>query len=324
MNIQQDVFIDYANARYLIENKWFPFGTIATTCLNFINSLSDYEKYYRFMKWQYNNSPIRFVNKETGKEFSDQELKEKFENEQLVYKYMESYLSDLLNPANYNLWFWFNNRLLIEQEYKYSDKYLELFSKEDNEIWKNNAWQEMEQMFSSLSDYESYISSKVSWIGTQTFTIDEQNINLVHIKIHDISDLYSSDFNELLYNPKVLKPKYCISCNSLFVPINQKEKYCSCCRDEIHKINYNKVKNNPAKKLHKNILNYYNVVIHEKGTSETVTKFRNESNYYSAVVQGKKPKTKKLKSYQNIKTESEYISWLENFYQELKQNHTNR
>lgn len=310
---KKDIYIDYVNARYLIENKWFPFGSISTFCLNYINSLSDFEKYSSFMENNY-NSPFKMVSKETGNPFTDQELKEKFEIEHLVYNYIKPLLDNFLIPENETLWFWFLNRTILENNYS------KVLSDQEKE-WKETEWKEIETTFSTRNDFEKYLSSCVSFVGTENFMIDDKKMNLVHVKVSDIQNLYSSDFIELLYNPKVSKPINCISCGFLFVPNSTKDKYCSCCRDNIHKINYEKVKNNPAKRLHKNILNYYNVVCHEKGTSETVTKFRNESSYYSDIVQGKKPKVRKLKSYQNIKTESEYISWLENFYSELKETH---
>lgn len=319
MNIPKDVFIDHENARYLFDNKWFPFGLIATFCLNYINSLSDFSTYKTFMKNQKQHYGFSLVDSKSGTDFSDQEIKEKFELEHKAYEYFKPCISDnMVSPENIKLWYLFVLRVELEKNYPG-----ELSDQEQE--WKEQEWLETENNYKDISDFKALVSGLVNHAFEQPLVNDNNEYILVeHQVTSNLTYLFYDDLYRLLYNHKAIKPQSCINCNSLFPAKNSKEKYCLCCRNDIYKINYSKVKSNPAKRLHKNILNYYNVVIHEKGTSETVTKFRNESNYYSAIVQGKKPKTRKLKNYQNIKTESEYISWLENFYQELKQNHTNR
>ena len=81
------------------------------------------------------------------------------------------------------------------------------------------------------------------------------------------------------------------------------------------KIRYANRKSNTARKLHQEVLTL--AYGKEKKPNDVSNNFLNESNYYWDIVQGKKPE--KVKGYSNrIKTEEQYISWLERKRDEYK------
>lgn len=133
------------------------------------------------------------------------------------------------------------------------------------------------------------------------------------------SDIFILDFWEFLFNPIYQKAKihFCHNCNSMFASSNNKARYCEVCRQPeiMGKIRYANRKANKARKLHHDIATLaYSLNTKENDISNS---FLNESNYYWDIVQGKNPE--KIKEYSaKIKTESDYMKWLEKKYDELK------
>lgn len=111
--------------------------------------------------------------------------------------------------------------------------------------------------------------------------------------------------------------RICRNCNSSYISQNNKTKYCEVCRQPeiMGKIRYANRKSNKARKLHQEVLTLtYGFA---KKPNNDSNAFLNESNYYWDIVQGKKPE--KVKGYSNrIKTEEQYISWLERKRDEYK------
>lgn len=133
------------------------------------------------------------------------------------------------------------------------------------------------------------------------------------------SDIFILDFWEFLFNPIYQKAKirFCPNCNSMFASSNNKARYCEVCRQPeiMGKIRYANRKANKARKLHHDIATLaYSLNTKENNISNS---FLNESNYYWDICQGKT--TEKIKEYSaKIKTEADYMKWLEKKYDELK------
>ena len=133
------------------------------------------------------------------------------------------------------------------------------------------------------------------------------------------SDIFILDFWEFLFNPIYQKAKirFCPNCNSIFFSSNNKARYCEVCRqpEVMGKIRYANRKANKARKLHHDITTLaYSLNTNENDISNS---FLNESNYYWDIVQGKNPE--KVKEYSaKIKTEADYMKWLEKKYEEIK------
>lgn len=133
-------------------------------------------------------------------------------------------------------------------------------------------------------------------------------------------DFFILDFWEFLFNPIYQKSKIhvCPNCNSIFASNNNKARYCEVCKQPeiMGKIRYRNRKENKARKLHQDILTIA-YKLNKTKHNECSNAFLNESNYYWDVVRGKKPE--KIKGYSaKIKTESDYMKWLEKKYEELK------
>lgn len=128
----------------------------------------------------------------------------------------------------------------------------------------------------------------------------------------ELFDIFILDFWEFLFNPACQNKsiRFCKHCGSMFIDSNNKAKYCEVCRQPeiMAKIRYANRKSNKARKLHQEVLTLaYGFA---KKPNNDSNAFLNESNYYWDIVQGKKPE--KVKGYSNrIKTEEQYISWLE-------------
>lgn len=132
-------------------------------------------------------------------------------------------------------------------------------------------------------------------------------------------NIFILDFWEFLFNPIYKKAKliFCPNCGSMFYSNNNKAKYCAVCRqpEVMGKIRYENRKANKARKLHHDIVTLA-YSLNSKG-NDISNSFLNESNYYWDIVQGKKPE--KIKEYSaKIKTEADYMKWLENKYEEIK------
>lgn len=135
----------------------------------------------------------------------------------------------------------------------------------------------------------------------------------------EMFNIFILDFWEFLFNPIYKKAKilFCPNCNSMFASNNNKAKYCEVCRQPeiMEKIRYANRKANKARKLHHDIATLsYSLNTKENDISNS---FLNESNYYWDIVQGKNPE--KIKEYSaKIKTEADYMKWLEKKYEEIK------
>lgn len=141
--------------------------------------------------------------------------------------------------------------------------------------------------------------------GTDYFCRTYDVANLLH--------LVAEDMLRFMLHQTTHKFEFCPECKCMYVTTHGNQKHCPACRLIIRQ---KKRKENKARYLHKNILDYINNYRSEdlENGSES---FRNESNYYWDIVQGKNPE--KVKAYSaKIKTEADYMAWLEKKYKEIK------
>lgn len=111
-----------------------------------------------------------------------------------------------------------------------------------------------------------------------------------------------------------LKYRECKGCKTLFIATHGNRKYCPAC-EYADKLNPTaRRKKNEARYLHKVITDYINNIL-----AEDSEPFRNESNYYWAIIQGRKPKTAREHWYTSaVKTEEDYLNWLKQKKEDLK------
>lgn len=135
-------------------------------------------------------------------------------------------------------------------------------------------------------------------------------------RIYDVSNLLhlvAEDMLRFMLHQTTHNFEFCPECGCMFVTTHGNQKHCPACNLIIRQ---KKRKQNKARYLHKKITDYINN--YRSGEDENASEiFRNESNYYWDICQGKKPE--KVKEYSTkIKTEADYMEWLEKKYEEIK------
>lgn len=142
--------------------------------------------------------------------------------------------------------------------------------------------------------------SKALWdIGGRLVVADTYNMD-------SLSSLFEFDLFKVLVDGSCSVFHICERCKRVYFDNSKKTRYCPICRNERNDILSEKRKENKARYLHKRIQDKL------KQRGKDTKDFTQESNYYYAVIQQKKPTTKKKNTYQNITSEKDYITWLEN------------
>lgn len=143
------------------------------------------------------------------------------------------------------------------------------------------------------------MQTKTLWdIGGRLVVADTYNMD-------SLSSLFEFDLYKVLIDGSCSVFHTCERCKRVYFDNSKKTKYCLACRSDRNEILAEKRKENKARYLHKRIQDRL------KQRGKDTKDFTQESNYYYAVIQQKKPKTKKKSTYQNITSEKDYISWLE-------------
>lgn len=135
-------------------------------------------------------------------------------------------------------------------------------------------------------------------------------------RVYDVSNLLhlvAEDMLRFMLHQTTHNFEFCPECGCMFVTTHGNQKHCPACNLIIRQ---KKRKQNKARYLHKKITDYINN--YRSGEDENASEtFRNESNYYWDICQGKNPE--KIKEYSaKIKTEADYMKWLEKKYEEIK------
>lgn len=297
-----------------------PFGHYVFTVINTANAMKDKETFVNSeCVWLSGNNRIAkalgltdssgMIRKDKLEEYYDKHIAE---NESVLqwkdeFTIFLEYLKNLQNFRNSKTAK--KDLLGIYSHFKYfatcicSDKH-SYISQTDN---KRNEY--FSGIFSELISFNGHalIGSEEDYACCEVYICEE------------LFNIFIVDFWEFLFNPACQKSTlhFCKNCNSMFMNSNNKAKYCEVCRqpEVMAKIRYANRKANTARKLHQEVLTLaYGM---EKKPNDVSNSFLNESNYYWDIVSGKKPE--KIKGYSNrIKTEQQYIEWLEKKRDELK------
>jgi hypothetical protein len=131
-------------------------------------------------------------------------------------------------------------------------------------------------------------------------------------------DLFAEDLFLMLFFGKTLRT--CEHCGKYFLSNYHSPRLCKDCRNNPEVTNpiKNNQRRNSVRYRHKQILDHY-MILKKDNTS-----FREESNYYWAVVSGKKKIPVKKTGYRDdITNEEEYRKWLDGKFEEVKSSKKN-
>lgn len=151
-----------------------------------------------------------------------------------------------------------------------------------------------------------------------TFVVPEQpDQTEIPYLLPSVIYVFSEDLWQLLFFENAPKIRACSNCGQLYFSSNFKAKYCPDCKGNYGKIRYKHRKENSARALHTYVLNLlylkYGGSSPAKSagmTSDISNAFLAESNYYWDIVSGRNPQPNPDYN-ADIRTESDYISWLE-------------
>lgn len=135
-------------------------------------------------------------------------------------------------------------------------------------------------------------------------------------RVYDVSNLLhlvAEDMLRFMLHQTTHNFEFCPECDCVFTTTHGNQKHCPACKEIIRQ---KKRRENKPRYTHKKITDYLN----NNGNEENASKmFREESNYYWAIVQDKKPKSPKENWYHDdIKTVADYQKWLDNEYIRLR------
>lgn len=136
-------------------------------------------------------------------------------------------------------------------------------------------------------------------------------------EVKEIHDIFILDFWEILFNKKAIKPKKCHNCGTFYYSKSGKSKYCECCKKNMGKIEYKRRMSNPITRLEKLILDYGYRTKGNCATNDWTNEFLKESKYHKDIIAGKQCENNPEYA-SGIKTENDYIKWLENKFEEAK------
>lgn len=265
----------------------FSFGSSVAYLINLLDSMNSEAEFYSLI------NKDNISNDELG------EITELYEKNKKDIEYLKSFI---MQRENYNL----------QDCFSVWDNYRDFFSHNHEwhlvKITRINNSSLFNYSLKLLSDYahKHIQQDKTLWdIGGRIIPADTYNMN-------DLSYLFEFDLYKVLVDGSCGVFHVCQHCGKAYFDNDNKTKYCSDCRKNQKQILAENRKSNKSRYLHKRIQDKL------KQQKKDTIDFSAESNYYWAVCRGKKPKTKKLESYQNITSEEKYIEWLENTLDTLK------
>lgn len=333
----------------------YPFGFFFADYLNQLNSLQSkeafiayekrmrsgassekyvnptFDKRSRYFVWHYNQHLGYNEAERTYSIVSDRELETVYDECCWLWEYIKDDVKGLINLLKYAA----NNQIKhddIFQTYRFVRYFilkiwmLQQRSHDFNTAFKgfdlsdDEVKAELKDITGIAADDEFIIkntSSQFRYMGYETIVqSDGANEKKLFCKKYDIPNLLflvPEDLMHFLLHQTTHTFGFCPECDCMFVTTHGNQKHCPACNLIIRQ---KKRKENKERYLHKKITDYINNYLDEE-SENTSEAFRNESNYYWAIVQGKKPE--KIKGYSTkIKTKADYMEWLEKKYEELK------
>ncbi len=332
---------------------YFPFGSYVTDYLNQIMSLKSkelfiaYEKRIRsgfsceekiepafnkpsrFFLWNYDG----FAAFDPANQLSDKQLEEMYNEVSWIWKYIRNDLETLIDILKRLLYADKDTRKRfatptyccirqlvikiwrIQKDLKPVDKkYNRMYTRFDEEKFVKETLEEIEDFSTRQEALEGFTASQIRFMGFEDKIIDNKPTPCEKYDIPNLLFLIPEDFMLLLLDKTKFSFDFCSECNCLYVRTHENQKYCPACSPNV--ANRHR-KNNEERYLHKKILDRLLNSNHLEKTDAVYVNFKAESNYYWAIVQGKKPE--RIKEYSTkIKTKADYKNWLEIKLNEFK------
>ena len=296
-----------------------------------------FDKKSRFFIWNYNES----VNFEPVKRLTDKELEEMYNEVGWIWKYIQNdveALADILKRLLYadkdtrkrfaTPTYWCVRQLVIKiwrlqdtsSSFLPNNKAMKLYNLSDEDYYAPSD-EEIESMIGEIEELSTntewlvkLTASQIRFMGYEDIIIDNKPTPCEKYDIPSLFFLVPEDFMLLLLDKTKFSFDFCSECNCLYVRTHENQKYCPACSPNV--ANRHR-KNNEERYLHKKILDRLLNSNHLEKTDAVYVNFKAESNYYWAIVQGKKPE--RIKEYSTkIKTKADYKNWLEAKLNEFK------
>ncbi len=322
----------------------YPFGFFFADYLNQLNSLKSkeafiayekrmrtdaysekevnptFDKISRFFVWNYDERTRYDTKYANSGIISDKELENIYYNCCWLWEYIEKDVNYIIKYLNYqksntvpahdilNVYLYVRRMILMIWHRQINSS---IYNKNSEGYY---AYEEDSEEVISYKFVEESTVSQLRYIGYETLTLDDEKE--VFCKKYDIPNLLflvAEDLMRFMLHQTTHTFSFCPECGCMFVTTHGNQKHCPACNLIIRQ---KKRKQNKARYLHKKITDYINN--YRSGEGENASEiFRNESNYYWDIVQGKNPE--KVKEYSaKIKTEADYMKWLEKKYEEIK------
>lgn len=330
----------------LNDETWrsMPFGHVCLNEINTMRSGSDFDMFKKMYANQISPFMMSGYSTEYGKKAAaeiadtlkdEKKMKDMFESLNACYACVEDFIEYLCsNLPHIHL---YREKRKNELQTVYDSAYdvaFRFYAKIDAEQLKDYIETDYKKYRNTVFDYIHYDGIKLCK-GEYTGGVEEMavkyrvEIEYSHYSHDTMSEwcMFPLDFAELLFNQDInFIVKECSHCGALYPTSYPQSVFCDSCRS--NNVPNTTRKNNKCRQLHKNILDLLNNCANPKTISRyaglvapdnTITYyFRNESNFYWALCQGKKPKTEKLVFYDDISTEKQYYEWLEKIHLEIK------
>ena len=278
-----------------------------------------FDKRYRFYMWAYDEALEEKI--KIDPHTTDRELEAIYDNICWLWKYVKEPVETLVSDFR----FLKNNTTSndnIYQIYRYVQRMvLSNWHRQINSSEYDNSMDAAEnekenQEIISPDFVMSAFTSGFRYMGYENVKFTDNTESFC--RVYDVSNLLhlvAEDMLRFMLHQTTHNFEFCPECGCMFVTTHGNQKHCPACNLIIRQ---KKRKQNKARYLHKKITDYINN--YRSGEDENASEaFRNESNYYWAICQGKTPE--KIKEYSaKIKTEADYMKWLEKKYEEIKAN----
>lgn len=278
-----------------------------------------FDKRYRFYIWAYDEALEEKI--KIDPHTTDRELEAIYDNICWLWEYVKEPVETLVSDFR----FLKNNTTSndnIYQIYRYVQRMvLSNWHRQINSSEYDNSMDAAEnekenQEIISPDFVMSAFTSGFRYMGYENVKFTDNTESFC--RVYDVSNLLhlvAEDMLRFMLHQTTHNFEFCPECGCMFVTTHGNQKHCPACNLIIRQ---KKRKQNKARYLHKKITDYINN--YRSGEDENASEaFRNESNYYWAICQGKTPE--KIKEYSaKIKTEADYMKWLEKKYEEIKAN----
>lgn len=281
-----------------------------------------FDKRFRFFLWNCDD----FLNHSTCDKLSDEELEKMYDNYSWLWRMVKEDVDAIAHCLNYQksnsapardvIDLYLYVRRLVVKIWRFQQESYCFNKMRDSSIANEDVERGIKGIEEDISyEYvEEIMYLMLRYMGHTTLI--QEDDTRVFCKEYDVPNLLflvAEDMMRFMLHQTTHTFIFCPECKNMFVTTHGNQKHCPSCRLIIRK---KQRKNNTTRYRHKNITDYINN--YRSDSDENGSKsFRDESNYYWKIVQGKNPKNVAAYS-AKIKTEADYMAWLEKKYEEIK------